>query len=350
MGAMRFLRLLVVVGFGWGMQVGMADAAQDLVVVDEDWNVPGDFICECNLPLLLVAPQVKVLALTAVTGDAWRDEGVANILRFLEEIGRTDIPVAKGAVFPLINTRERLARWEGQFGPLSWKGAWNSPEREKGAHPDAPFAIRLAREGAPRHAAVAESAVTLMIRLVREHPHQVTFIAGGPLTNLALAVRQDPEFASLAKRLILGDVQVRDLIAGKAPTRPRFNEVFDPEAAHIVLTAGWREIVCFDPVKGSYPMVEARLLARIQEHPSAASNYLAKNTGFGTPLWAAEEAFVGDPSLIQGERKVRARLDVGLEDDGPLLGSAMLAPAEGYAGPAGGAALTIITDFDWGGG
>ena len=332
------------------LRAGSADASpQDLVIVDEDWNVPGDYICEATLPLLLHSPGIKVLALTSVTGDAWRDEGTANVLRFLEEIGRTDLPVANGAVFPLVNTPARLAAWEAKYGALSWKGAWNSPQREKGAHPETPFAIRDAREGSPRHPASEESAVSLMIRLVHQNPHRITFLSGGPMTNLALAVRQDTSFASLAKRLVLGDVPVRDAIAGThSPTpRPGFNEVFDPEAAHIVLTADWPEIVCCDPIEDKEPTFDAALLARIQEHPSAASRFLAANTGFGTPLWVAPRAYLADPSLAKSEQRVRTRLDVDLDEHSALFGSLVTVPPERYAGPAGGASVTIITDFDW---
>jgi inosine-uridine nucleoside N-ribohydrolase len=298
--------------------------------------------------MLLHCPRVQVLALTSVTGDSWRDEGTANVLRFLEEIGRADVPVANGAVFPLINTAARLAAWEGRHAPLSWKGAWNSPRREKGAHPDTPFAIRLAREGAPRHRASAESAVSLMIRLVHEHPHEVTVISGGPMTNLALAVRQDWQFAVLARRLVLGDVRVHGALAGSSEgSAASFNVYFDPEAAHIVLTAGWPEIVCFDPLVDQDPMFDAALLARIQEHPTPASNFLAENTGLGTPLWAAPEAYVADPSLARAVQNVRARLDVCLNETSALFGSIVLAPPDQYAGPPGGTSFTIVTDFDW---
>ena len=348
--ALSLVLILWTLAYPATLRAGPEDVSpQNFVIVDEDWNVPGDYICEATLPLLLHSPRMQVLALTSVTGDAWRDEGTANVLRFLEEIGRTDLPVANGAVFPLVNTPARLAAWEAQYGALSWKGAWNSPQREQGSHPETPFAIRYARAGAPRHPAAGESAVSLMIRLVHQHPHRITLLAGGPMTNLALAVRQDASFASLARRLILGDVPVRNAIAGTLPPTPRpvFNEVFDPEAAHIVLTADWPEIVCFDPIEDKDPTFDAPLLARIQEHPSAASRYLAANTGFGTPLWVAPRAYLVDPSLAKSEQRVRARLDVVLDEHSALFGSLVTVPPERYAGPAGGASVTIITDFDW---
>ena len=55
----------------------------------------------------------------------WRDEEVAHTLRMLEIVGRTDIPVVPGAVFPLINREESMLRWEALYGKVSYKGAWN---------------------------------------------------------------------------------------------------------------------------------------------------------------------------------------------------------------------------------
>ena len=74
------------------------------VIINEDCSGPGG----SNLQTLLVmiqSPQVEVLGITVVSGDQWRDEEVAHTLRLLEIIGRTDIPVVPGAVFPLVRRR-----------------------------------------------------------------------------------------------------------------------------------------------------------------------------------------------------------------------------------------------------
>jgi inosine-uridine nucleoside N-ribohydrolase len=321
---------------------------RDLVILDEDWNVPGDAICEANIPLLLHSPSVRLLALTGVTGDAWCTEGVANALRFMEEVGRTDIPVARGATWPLLNTSERLAAWERRFGALSWRGAWNSPAHEAGdPHPETPFAIRPAREGLPTHPAAAESAPALMVRLVHEHPHQITFACGGPLTNLALAVRMDPEFSHLAKRLVLGLSVGGVLTQHPGSTQPNFNERFDPEAAHIVLTAGWDEVVVIDTANSDPPLTAA-IVERIQRHPTAASAFLVANGKLGLPLWAMHVAIVADPALVRLSERLIARLDVGIDDRAPTFGSTVVPDAAHYAGPPGGQAFTWVYAVDLG--
>ena len=60
------------------------------------------------------------------SGDVWAKAGVQNFLRMLELTGHQTVPVAMGAEFPLINTREETRMWEDQFGEFGYKGAWNA--------------------------------------------------------------------------------------------------------------------------------------------------------------------------------------------------------------------------------
>src|ERR1700721_1996844 len=80
-------------------------AQKRLVLIDQDGSGPGGSNQMAMLSLLQ-APQVEVLGITMVTGNAWRDEETEHTLRMLELIGRTDVPVAKGAVFRLVGTEE----------------------------------------------------------------------------------------------------------------------------------------------------------------------------------------------------------------------------------------------------
>ena len=66
-----------------------------------------------------------MLGITVVSGDQWRDEEVAHTLRLLEIIGRTDIPVMKGAAFPLVRTREETQLWQQHYGKVAYSGAWD---------------------------------------------------------------------------------------------------------------------------------------------------------------------------------------------------------------------------------
>ena len=227
-----------------------------LVVYDNDFYGPtsGDI-----LPLI-GNPDVKLLGITAVSGDAWRDEGAAYLLRSLELYHRTDVPVYLGAVFPLVNSEARTRAWERTYGKFAWKGAWNGPEMGPNFHATEPYKIPALEEGLPSIKAQPESAVQFLIRSVHEHPHQVVVIAAGPLTNLALSQRLDPEFAGLAKELVfMGALIGTNLgqVSGSADFNSDFNITFDPEAAHIVFTAPWARITAVGNVSNDTLMTDA---------------------------------------------------------------------------------------------
>ena len=192
-----------------------------------------------------------------VTGDAWRDEETLHTLRMLELTGHSDVPVARGAVFPLVRTQEETRLEEALDGKVTWLGAWGRirampAETTAGTatsgpkfEPHGPYEIPPMPEGLPTTEPLDEDAAHFLIRQVRAHPHQVTIYAAGPLTNIALAVSIDPEFAALTKGIVLMGGSLNPQTADpEFATDPRheFNFWFDPEAAHIVLRADWPRI------------------------------------------------------------------------------------------------------------
>ena len=165
------------------------------VIINEDCSGPGG----SNMQTLLVmiqSPQVEVLGITVVSGNQWRDEEVAHTLRLLEIIGRTDIPVVPGAVFPLVRRREDALQWQENYGKVAFAGAWD----DRWWHD--PFVIPTLPEGPPHTKPLDEDAAHFLIRMVHKYPHQVTIYEGGPMTNLALAISIDPQFPELAEELI----------------------------------------------------------------------------------------------------------------------------------------------------
>ena len=238
-----------------------------LVLIDQDGSGPGGSN-QMAMMVLLQSPQVQVLGITMVTGNAWRDEETQHTLRMLELIHRSDVPVAMGAVFPLVRTQQETALEAPLVGNVSWLGAWGGgpttliePGSANPASPavpakpansviyqktHGPYEIPPMPEGAPHTRPIEEDAVHFLIRQVHAHPHQVTIYAAGPLTNIALAISIDPEFASLTQGIVImgGSLnpQTDDPEFAESP-RHEFNFWFDPEAAHIVLRANWPDDV-----------------------------------------------------------------------------------------------------------
>jgi inosine-uridine nucleoside N-ribohydrolase len=281
------------------------------VIIDQDGAGPAGTDQQSML-LLIQSPQTEVLGITVVTGDQWLKAEVAHTLRMLELIGRTDIPVVPGAEHPLLRRKEETELWEQQYGSVAWKGAWTPrfyhPADELGNMP----------EGTPATKPAAEDAAHFLIRMVRKFPNQVSIYAAGPMTNLALAISIDPDFPRLAKELVfMGasfDPQTTDPEFTNAPRR-EFNMWFDPEAAHIVLRAPWKRIVCTTVDISVKTRLTSELIDRVQAGNSPAARYVGKYAhvrGQYDYLWdeLAAAAWL-DPTLIT---KTETRLiDVDLD-------------------------------------
>ena len=210
--------------------------SQRYVVVDQDAVGPAGTDMNSIL-IFLQSPDIKLLGITVVTGDGWRNEEVEHTLRLLELVGRTDVPVFAGAAFPLVRTEGWTHTWEQLYGKVAYQGAWSSFRK-----PHGPFEVPPLKEGMPNTKAAAEDAAHFLVRMVHEHPHEVTIYAAGPMTNIALAISLDPDFASLAKELVIMGGSLRP--AGDDPEylddpRHEFNLWFDPEASSITLRAHW---------------------------------------------------------------------------------------------------------------
>jgi purine nucleosidase len=275
------------------------------VIINEDCSGPAG----SNLQTLLVliqSPDVEVLGITVVSGDQWRDEEVAHTLRLLEIIGRTDIPVMKGASMPLVRTREETLLWQQRFGKTSYSGAWD----DRWWHE--PYVIPALPEGMPTAKASDEDAAHFLVRVVRQNPHQVTIYEGGPMTNLALAISLDPEFPELAQELVFmgGSVNAESKSDPEFRDNPRheFNFWFDPEAAFIVLRAPWKKIICTPTDISIKTQLSPEMVKRMLLSGTAIAKYIAQYYQSGEEnnyMWdeLAAAAWI-DPSII-GKRETR---------------------------------------------
>ena len=109
--------------------VALAAEPKRLVVIDQDGSGPAGSN-QMAMMLLLQAPQVQVLGITMVSGNAWEPEEVQHTLRMLELIhraGMPEVPVVPGAVFPLVRTEEEAKIEQKLYGTLPWYGAWGRP-------------------------------------------------------------------------------------------------------------------------------------------------------------------------------------------------------------------------------
>jgi inosine-uridine nucleoside N-ribohydrolase len=281
--------------------------------------------------VLLQSPQVEVLGITIVTGNAWRDDEARHTLRMLELIGRTDVPVALGAVFPLIRTQEETRLTSSLVGQVAWLGAWgeklaalSDAGAAKARAMPGPWDVPPLQEGEPHTKPIAEDAAHFLIRQVHDHPHQVTIYAAGPLTDIALAVTIDAHFAELTQGLVvMGGSLNPHTDDPEFATSPRheFNFWFDPEAARITLRAHWPRIDVTTVDVSIKAMFTQDMLDDISKSPNPAARYIAKYSQDRYYLWDELAACAWlDPGIITQERTLYMDVDVS---HGPAYGETL---------------------------
>jgi len=285
-----------------------------MVLIDQDASGPGGSD-QMAMMVLLQSPQVKVLGITVVSGDQWETEEVQHTLRMLELVRRTDVPVVPGALYPLLRTRQDALLESSIDGTASWWGAWGDPSNHTSHTPyHGPEVVPPLVEGAPTTKPLAEDAAHFLVRQVRAHPHQVTIYAGGPLTNIALAIAIDPEFVSLTQGIVIMGGSLEPITDDpEFATHPRheFNFWFDPEAASIVLRAHWPRIDLTTVDISVKTHFTKEMVAEIAHSNAPAAQYITKYTTEFQYLWdeLAAAAWI-DPKIITKERVLYIDVDL----------------------------------------
>ncbi len=181
--------------------------------------------------MMLQADNVDLLGITIVSGDSWMKQEMAFTLRLLELMGRTEIPVYPGAEFPMLNTKEEWQLRQQLYGGHRldpWMGAFNRANGGSNEIQPLPPPYDRFADIKPQQ----EHAARFIINTVRANPGQVTIYAGGPLTNLALAIALAPDIVPLVPEVVI-------MGTGFHVFTNAFNIFFDPESARKVMRAAW---------------------------------------------------------------------------------------------------------------
>jgi inosine-uridine nucleoside N-ribohydrolase len=182
------------------------------IVVDMDPGIDDALA----LILALKSPEVQILGITTVAGNAPVEMTAANARRVLECLNIESIPVAIGAANALNHRLEDALSYHGPDG----LGNCNLPPPKQ-----------------PLHSAKAWD---FLARSVLDTPGEIALIATGPLTNVARAFKLHPELPGLLARLVLMGGAYGLTLYGRGNRTPyaEFNIWQDPEAAHIVFNSG----------------------------------------------------------------------------------------------------------------
>jgi purine nucleosidase len=298
------------------------------VILDQDARGPATTDMQSIL-IFLQSDKFDVLGITTVTGDQWVKEETRRTLRLVEIAGRTDVPVVEGAEFPLLNSKEETERWEHLYGEFRYKGCWtdfsHNPEGTTPAFREAyhePDVIPPLVEGEPTIKAVDENAANFIVRMVHKYPGEVVIWAGGPLTNIALALRLDPQVATLAKELVLmgSGMYANDGGINTIDGRREFNWWFDPEAVRITMRAPWKKIT-ITPIDVSIKTrVSPEVKSAISKSTAPVAQYLTKYYADSFMWDELSAAALIDPTIITGQKQLYVDIDV---DHGPSYGETL---------------------------
>lgn len=338
-------RLLTFLLLALLIPAGLAYGAEKVIL---DTDMVEGFDDGAAMIMLARAPNIELMGVTTVAGNSWVPEGTAYAIKQLEMAGRK-IPVTSGTTRPLRPHRYEnfeVERWQFGLGPNAWVGAFNHAEPASWLDV---FRKRYGQE--PGVSPDSRHSVEFIIQTVRKNPGQITIVVLGPVTNLALAVRQAPDIVPLVKRVIyMGGTFNHD---GNVTSTAEFNWWFDPEAARIAVRTPFKEQVLISlDLSENVPFSKEhfnQLLSALGKRPAAAllratsagRNFI-HNPGFET---TAKEviaaAVIIEPGLITKTK--RGHVDVNA-DYGLAYGQSILF-AEGSA-PIGAQPFNIITEIN----
>ncbi|GAB2479714.1 nucleoside hydrolase [Promicromonospora xylanilytica] len=166
--------------------------------------------------MALASDEVTVERVTTVDGNVGIDRTTRNAATVLDLCGRRDIPIHRGAGAPLTRLAMPASKAHGGDGLGDVGYAVADPWEDE------------------------RTAVTALLEETAAAPGQITVLALGPLTNVAQAVRADPDFASRVRRLVMmGGAE----FTGNVTPSAEFNFHHDPEAAQVVFDAGFADVV-----------------------------------------------------------------------------------------------------------
>jgi purine nucleosidase len=186
----------------------LGQANKRRVIIDTD---PGTDDALAIL-LALNSPELNVEAITVVPGNVVAKQGLDNALKLVSLAGRCDVPVAAGAQQPLLQKTYTATYWHGKNGLADIELPLSNCKVDPRFAPD------------------------LILELVHKHPHEITLVPVGPLTNIALAVSKDPSIVGLVKDIV---IMGGSISGGNVNGAAEANIFGDPEAAQIVFNAGW---------------------------------------------------------------------------------------------------------------
>lgn len=242
------------------------------IIIDTDPGVDDAMAIQ----FALAAPELDVVALTTIFGNASVELTTVNALRLLDIAERTDIPVAAGADKPLSGLFAggvpHVHGDDGQgntFWPVSRRSAVSTPADE------------------------------FLVDQINAQPGELTLVALGPLTNLARALRLDSTLADKVTEIVV--MGGNAFCPGNATPAAEANVLSDPDAADAVFGANWPVTMIGLDVTHRVNM-PGTVLAKLTRLPGNLNAFVAATLPFYRQFYERvnriDGIYVHDPSVI----------------------------------------------------
>ncbi len=227
----------------------ITNASPKRILIDTDPGIDDS----AAILLALASPELQVEGLSIVHGNCSVDQGVVNALSILELAQATHVPVVRGCERPLVQPSLLAPETHGQSG------------------------LGYAELPPPSLKPLSQHACDFLIERTLSAAGELSIVAIGPLTNLALALRKEPRLAEAVKEIFIMGGAIRH--EGNTTPLAEFNTYVDPHAAHIVFHSGIP--ITLVPLDVTYQCIltEAHLQT-IEQVPSPIAVFLRQATRF----------------------------------------------------------------------
>jgi purine nucleosidase len=203
--------------------------------------------------LALASPEIVVDGISIVHGNCSAGQSVVNALSILELAKASDVPVYKGSELPLVQPSLLAPETHGDTG------------------------LGYAKLPEPKTRSQVLHGSDFLIEKIMSNPGEVTLVAIGPLTNVALAIRQEPRVIGAVKEAFIMGGAIRH--EGNTTPLAEFNTYVDPHAAHIVFHSGMP--ITLTPLDVTYQCILMKQdVERLLKIDSAVTRFIADATRF----------------------------------------------------------------------
>jgi purine nucleosidase len=262
------------------------------VIIDTDFNTIGDDGQGFAMAAQLHATRdIEILGLTIVTGNQYLEQGLSDALKAVERVGlENELGVYIGAENPILHDYASFRLEQSLFGNATYyAAAYTNPKTQQLVAPPDGFATHTVPQ--------KQHAIDFIIESVHRYPGQVTLLAIGPLTNVAMAIRKDPSIVPLIKEIVIMGGQI--YVAGNSYVGAgEANWWFDPESARVVLRANVaRKIIPLDVTNTVAITNETYDVIADYEPSTAITNLFADIERWGYVYDTVALASLLDPTL-----------------------------------------------------